>query len=120
MAPEVFRHENYDEQVDVYSFAMVLYYMVAGHPPWPHLPGFEAVRLAAEIGNRPCLPRDLDSQSVNLLELCWHNDPSSRPSFRKILSLLHSYMEEVFHSDMNSVAIALSPDLHPKCFCTLL
>lgn len=30
MAPEVLRHAQYNETVDVYSYAMVLYYMVAG------------------------------------------------------------------------------------------
>ena len=30
MAPEVLMHSPYNERVDVYSYAMVLYYMVAG------------------------------------------------------------------------------------------
>lgn len=120
MAPEVFRHEQYDEQVDVYSFAMILFYMMSGQPPWASLPGFEAVRLASERGDRPALPKDLDGRSISLLKLCWHNDSSARPSFRKILSLLHTYMEDVFHSDVNSVAIALSPDLQQKWFCDIL
>lgn len=121
MAPEVFRHEQYDEQVDVYSFAMIMYYMMSGRPPWASLCGFEAVRIASERGDRPILPRDLDSQSCHLLKMCWHNMPNARPSFRKVLALLHTYMANVFHSDRNSVSIALSPELQDKQFlCAIL
>jgi serine/threonine protein kinase len=39
MAPEVFRHEPYNEKVDTYSFAMLMYFLTAGHAPWPMLNG---------------------------------------------------------------------------------
>jgi serine/threonine protein kinase len=34
MAPEVFRHEPYNTKVDVYSYAMILYYLFEGVPPF--------------------------------------------------------------------------------------
>ena len=121
MAPEVFRHEKYNETVDIYSFAMILFYLLVGRPPWPTLPGHEAVRLASEKGDRPNIPRDLDVRSVNLLKECWHEDPSARPSFQKILDILHAYMKDVFRSDINNVAIAKSPELKKgACSCVIL
>ena len=120
MAPEVFRHESYNEQVDVYSFAMILYYLTVGKPPWPSLPGYDAAWLASEEGNRPIIPRIVDAHTVELLQSCWHGDPNTRPSFRKILALLHTYMEDTFHSDMNSVTTAISPELSPLCTCVIL
>ena len=57
MAPEVFRHEIYDETVDVYSFAMILYNLLAGHAPWPQMNGVKAVQAAAIEGSRPMVPR---------------------------------------------------------------
>jgi serine/threonine protein kinase len=42
MAPEVFRHETYNETVDVYSYGMIFFYLLDGRPPWPSL----AVRLS--------------------------------------------------------------------------
>ncbi|KAL0399670.1 UNVERIFIED_CONTAM: Integrin-linked protein kinase [Sesamum radiatum] len=34
-APEVFRNEEYDTKVDVFSFALILQEMIEGHPPFP-------------------------------------------------------------------------------------
>lgn len=34
MAPEVFRHENYTEKVDIYSLAGIMYYLFHGIPPF--------------------------------------------------------------------------------------
>lgn len=131
MAPEVFRHEKYNEKVDVYSFAMILYYLFSGRPPWPTLPGYEAVRLASEDGDRPDFPRDLDVRSVNLLMICWDDNPCARPSFGKVLSFLHGYMEDAFCTDMNSVPTTAGAALDgarfttttndtPLCECTIL
>ena len=35
-----FHYESYNEQVDVYSFATILYYLTVGKPPWPSPPGY--------------------------------------------------------------------------------
>jgi len=117
MAPEVYRHESYNETVDVYSFAMILFYLYVGRPPWPTLPGIEAVRLASEEGDRPNIPRDLDARSVALLKECWHDNPSARPSFEKILDFLSSYASDVFHSDINNVPTSQSPNVGAKKKC---
>ena len=34
MAPEVFRHEPYNNKVDVYSFGMILYQLIEGVVPY--------------------------------------------------------------------------------------
>mmetsp|Transcript_427 Transcript_427/g.1029 ORF Transcript_427/g.1029 Transcript_427/m.1029 type:complete len:689 (-) Transcript_427:196-2262(-) len=123
MAPEVFLHKEYNETVDVYSYAMILFYLYVGRPPWPSLPGQEAVRLASEEGDRPNLPRDLDQRYVGLIKECWHEDPSARPSFEKILDFLSSYAKDVFHSDANMVATARSPDVRMAdngCACSIM
>ena len=120
MAPEVFRHEKYNETVDIYSFAMIFYYLLVGRPPWSSLAGLEAVRLASNEKKRPGIPRELDARSIGLLKECWHENPISRPSFQKILDFFHVYMKDVFRSDMNKVAIADSPEEKQTCQCVIL
>ena len=34
MAPEVVRHEEYDEKVDIYSFGLIMYYLSSGRRPF--------------------------------------------------------------------------------------
>jgi tRNA A-37 threonylcarbamoyl transferase component Bud32 len=91
MAPEVFRHEDYTETVDVYSFAMIFYYLLSGRPPWEHLNGLKAVIKAATEADRPIIDRSWDSQLSGLMQRCWDENPSSRPSFSVILEELHEY-----------------------------
>jgi len=56
MAPEVFRHESYNEKVDVYAFSMILYELLEGIPPFLDLDPVEAARTAASKELRSPLP----------------------------------------------------------------
>jgi serine/threonine protein kinase len=124
MAPEVYRHEDYNETVDIYSYAMILFYLLVGRPPWPTLPGLEAVRKASTEGDRPNIPRDMDIRMQNLLKECWDDNASVRPSFDKILDALNFYSSNVFHTDTNMVSVADQPpkaDLVDNgCDCVIL
>lgn len=53
MAPEVFRHELYNNKVDVYGFAMIAYQLFEGLPPFWQLDPVEAARAAAMDHKRP-------------------------------------------------------------------
>ena len=96
MAPEVFRHESYNETVDVYSFAMILYNLLLGHPPWPALNGVKACALAAMEGERPTIPRDVDKDLSELMQQCWHEVPTNRLPFESVLETLNNNFVSVF------------------------
>jgi serine/threonine protein kinase len=116
MAPEVFRHEQYNETVDIYSYAMILFYLLIGRPPWPNLAGVDAVRRASEEGDRPTIPRDLDQRMQNLLKECWDDNPKVRPPFEAILEVLARYSRDVFHQDSNDVLTSY-PSEEVECGC---
>lgn len=88
MAPEVARHEAYSEKVDVYSFALVFYYMLYGSEPWPTHSGVAAAFAAAMELSRPLVPRFWDSRLASLLKDSWAADALVRPSFKQVLSRL--------------------------------
>jgi len=104
MAPEVFRHEEYNETVDVYSYAMILYYLFSGKAPWCMDNGLVAVNKAALEGDRPFIPREWDSRLNHLLKQCWDENPRSRPPFRDILTTLSEFSQDVFKTRADSVA----------------
>ncbi|GKV22379.1 hypothetical protein SLEP1_g32260 [Rubroshorea leprosula] len=93
MAPEVFKHRRYDKKVDVFSFAMILYEMLEGEPPFSSYEPYEAAKYVAD-GHRPifrtksCLPELRD-----LTEKCWAADMNQRPSFLEILKKLEKIKE---------------------------
>ncbi|KAG7547852.1 Protein kinase-like domain superfamily [Arabidopsis suecica] len=77
MAPEVFRHRRYDKKVDVFSFAMILYEMLEGEPPFANHEPYEAAKHVSD-GHRPtfrskgCTP--------DLRDWCfWEINPSGKP-----------------------------------------
>jgi len=116
MAPEVFRHEEYTETVDVYSYAMIFYYMLRGIPPWSGLSGVDAATKAAVDGERPIIPRDVDERLSTLLKRCWDENPKARPSFQEIISLLNGYSHDVFKTDDKEVTLAVQDK---SCGCVV-
>jgi serine/threonine protein kinase len=121
MAPECYRHEDYNETVDVYSFAMILFYLLVGRPPWPNVSGINAVKKASEEGDRPNVPRDLDVRMQNLLKECWHEHASSRPPFSVIVNMITQYSRDVFKVNTNMVLSAEDPHAAgTECNCSIM
>jgi len=116
MAPEVFRHEEYTQTVDVYSYAMIFYYLLRSTPPWSGLSGLDAVTKAAVDGERPLIPRNVDERLSTLLKRCWDEDPRSRPSFEEIITCLTIYSHDVFKTNDEEVQM-LGHD--SKCACII-
>ncbi len=86
MAPEVFRHEQYNNKVDVYGFAMIAYQLFEGSPPFYNYDPVEAARAAALEHKRPqwgvnkkgiVVPPKIKA----LIETCWAADFEARPEF---------------------------------------
>ncbi|RDY06286.1 Serine/threonine-protein kinase STY8, partial [Mucuna pruriens] len=88
MAPEVFKHRRYDKKVDVFSFAMILYEMLEGEPPFSSYEPYEGAKYVAE-GHRPSFrAKGYTPELRDLTEHCWAADMNQRPSFIDILAQL--------------------------------
>lgn len=99
LAPEVFRNEDYDTKVDVFSFALILQEMIEGCQPFMSKNGKDVPELYAEK-RRP--PFNAPSKNYahglkELIEECWHENPSKRPSFRQIIIRLESIYNSFEH-----------------------
>ena len=112
MAPEVFRHEQYSEKVDVYSFALILYNMLSGHAPWPDKGGVVAVAGAALRGSRP--------EILATGTRRWSLDPvvlgrarRSAPSFTAILDQLHAFHQTTFKVSYEASFKVAAPEAAP-------
>jgi len=96
MAPEIFDTDgdHYDQKVDVYSFAMLLYEMIAGSFCFKKdsMTMSEFVVFAVE-GGRPSEDA-IDATTPGVLRVlmkeCWQVIPSSRPSFLEVADRLVS------------------------------
>jgi len=88
MAPEILcSSDSYDEKVDVYSFAIILFELAFRILPFDDEESPSAITDHVINGNRP----DIEDVSehcpgviVQLMIDCWSHDPAKRPSFTEV------------------------------------
>lgn len=82
MAPEMINEENYTEKVDVYSFGVLVYFILSGG----ELPNIKIKDICA--GKTAPFPSSFVLLVQQLIEACWLFDPRERPSFQIICQIL--------------------------------
>jgi len=89
MAPELMRREEkYTEKVDIYSYGLMLWEMVANDVPFKELNQMQLLMEVAVNNKRPPIPANCDPLVGQLIQDCWQKDPTKRPSFQEILDRL--------------------------------
>jgi len=92
MAPEVMAAKDYDETVDVYSYAMIVFETVCREIPFEDEQPAEVHHLV-QSGARPdmdAIPLECPPLLVRLMVSCWNAEPTRRPKFDDILKVLQS------------------------------
>ncbi|CAE7159385.1 unnamed protein product [Symbiodinium pilosum] len=86
MAPEVVRHQAYNEKADIYAFALIMYFMSSGRHPFHEISKDpELVLREYAKGNEPRPnPVECHLQLRQLMAESWHVDKMSRPSAQRI------------------------------------
>ncbi|GBG25625.1 Protein kinase, putative [Hondaea fermentalgiana] len=102
-APETLRGEESGCPSDVYSFAVVVWELVAWGEPYPGMAPAEIMRAVALKGLRPTIPSNCPKVVVNLLRKCWDSDPSKRPTFDKIIPEVETW-SRTLSADANAAA----------------
>jgi|UPI00048F588D serine/threonine protein kinase len=88
VAPEIFRGEQYNETVDVYSFGIVLWELFCQKKPHKKYDAQHIPYLVAEKQLRPQLPQHLPPTLNGLIQECWDETPAKRPNFNRIVGEL--------------------------------
>ena len=88
MAPEVALKQPYNEKVDVYSFALVLWQMVTSKVPFRKASKEEYYEHVVRGGIRPPVHPAWPADFIKLLQASWDPSPRFRPSFDEILRVL--------------------------------
>lgn len=84
MAPEVGLSMPYNLKADIYSWSMIMWYVMALEPPFLMFsPDMFTSRVFVK-GYRPATKEKWSPSLCHLLKLCWSEDLYERPSFKEI------------------------------------
>ena len=112
MAPEVYLNQPYNEKVDVYSFAMILWELISGEQVFSNMSKDEHMQEVVLGGQRPSLSPILaraPAGVARLLELCWHAKHQRRPDFASIERDLLSICDDETAASTPSSGCEASP-----------
>ncbi|KAH9606546.1 hypothetical protein KSS87_000533 [Heliosperma pusillum] len=97
MAPEMIKHKHYGRKVDVYSFGLMLWEMIAGSIPYEDMSPIVAAFAVVNKNLRPSFPKDCPSAMRALIEQCWSTQPDKRPEFWQVVKVLEEFEYSLAH-----------------------
>ncbi|XP_077991791.1 tyrosine-protein kinase Yes-like [Glandiceps talaboti] len=93
-APEAALFNRFTIKSDVWSFGIVMAEIITkGRMPYPGMTGREVLE-QIERGYRMPIPKHCPDSAYELMEQCWAQDASNRPTFE----FLHSFLDDYFVS----------------------
>ncbi|CAN8240756.1 unnamed protein product [Cochlearia groenlandica] len=93
MAPEMIKEKPYTRKVDVYSFGIVLWEIITTLHPFQGMTPVQAAFAVSQKNKRPPLSASFQPALAHLIKRCWSENPSKRPDFSNIVTVLEKYEE---------------------------
>jgi serine/threonine protein kinase len=110
MAPEIFQGQKYTAASDIYSFGMIMWELMTGRRPFWDKSHDTDLIIEIVDGLRPPIVTNAPEGYIELMEKCWHSDPSKRPTATDIFDKVgEMYGDECY----GRTKIIKSPDIGP-------
>lgn len=85
MAPELFQNDpHYTKSVDVYAFGILMYSVMTASLPYPGQTSIFVIMNEVVNNRRPTIPEFIPDNLKSLIQRCWSQNPSERPTFDEI------------------------------------
>jgi len=98
-APEVFQNRTFSVKSDIWSMGVVLWEIFTkGDNPYPTLLNTEVIDGVIK-GERLTRPNSCPDEVWRIMNNCWNEDPSKRPSFLEIADQLTEVMTKIDDTD---------------------
>ncbi|OHT04362.1 hypothetical protein TRFO_28121 [Tritrichomonas foetus] len=85
MAPELFDQVQYNNKVDVFAYAIILFQICTGKLPYEGKKNPIQIAMLITNGERPDIPLSVPYFYAKLISDCWEQNPSDRPTFDDIV-----------------------------------
>jgi len=115
MAPEVAKSLPYNLSADVYSFAMLFWYMLEMETPFDSYSCNMHEEKVVNQGYRPACDKSWPVEWSNLLKTAWSHNPSNRPSFEEIKRVLNDELMKLSQDDESEDEIDVSQTSSRSC-----
>jgi serine/threonine protein kinase len=92
LAPEVIEHAHSSLASDVYGYGIVMWEVFTRIEVYEGLTAAQIIARVVKSGLRPKAPENCPVNS--LMEKCWAQDPSKRPTFKTIIRVLTEKYDE--------------------------
>lgn len=99
MAPEVATWEPYNETVDIYSFAIILWQLVTGEVPYEGMKKEDYLQKVVHEGERLSISADIPEEVSLLIQQCWDVDHRNRPSAIDVFSTIDTIIKAMDRKD---------------------
>lgn len=99
-APEIIRNPGLprSKECDVYAFAIVLLEILTAQPVYRSMTNSmiaHVVTCMPPPNNRPAIPPEVPEGVRSIIQLCWNDDPSLRPTFAEIGDMMDRVGQEL-------------------------
>jgi len=85
-APEVFTHQQYTKESDIWSFGVTMWEILEyGRLPYTELDHTTLIKKVLEEGYRLPRPANCTDDLWNILTACFQEDPLQRPPFKELV-----------------------------------
>ncbi|CAM9540410.1 unnamed protein product [Ectocarpus sp. 8 AP-2014] len=99
MAPELVKHEPYNVKVDIYSWAILSWEILAIEKPYSDMSESTFIKRVVKGGDRPEVRRSWPNRLCTLLASAWHADHAKRPVAAEIVTVLKIIYAELSTKD---------------------
>ncbi|XP_044298238.1 receptor-interacting serine/threonine-protein kinase 4 [Varanus komodoensis] len=111
LPPERIKEKNryFDTKHDVYSFSIVIWGVLTQKKPFSEENNILHIMVKVVNGHRPELPAISKSRPracnnlIKLMQKCWQDDPSKRPTFQEITSETEDLCEKPEHENKEMI-----------------
>jgi len=92
MAPELLSDGSYSQATDVYAFGIIMWEISSREKPFLEIVHDKQFALRIFTGLRPTITDDTPQHYRDLMERCWHSDPTKRPTAKEIVTLTYNWV----------------------------
>ncbi|RHZ72864.1 hypothetical protein Glove_236g7 [Diversispora epigaea] len=99
IAPEVFDKNLSTQASDIYSVGIIMWIISTGKKPFSNRAYNAELVIDIFNGLRPKINKNTPKCYIELMEKCWHKDPSERPSAEMIYDISEGWIDDMLYNE---------------------